>query len=235
MPGSFAPYLREIKELIEMVVSPIVIILLPAIVTSYYKIMKSLKRMNFAFGKGIDARTRDWEANASRNILQSLGFFLDGVDSNPYCRADQILYLGVENGVVGPSRIHSMYLSVHAENSGISRCSKKASELQRIPYTSLSAWCASLEEQIVMRLSKITDSVFSELRVHETAKSAIIVPVYTKEHWLAGIVVFNYFDEDFNFQEDTSKDEELLESIRVFVEGQILQMDLARLAWLRDQ
>lgn len=229
------PYtFREIKEFTQEVLTPAVVILLPALAAVYYKINKILKGTKVSF-RGYDARLRDWETNFSRNIIQSLGFFLDGVDSNPYCMTDQIMYIGIENGVVGPGRIHSMYVSVHAETSGVSRCSKKAQKVQRLPYTSIAAWCAELEAAGILRIPNLAESPFANLPIHDSAASALAVPVYTKEHWLTGIVVFNYFDPNFNSQPNVSKDEDLLDSIKVFIEGQILQMDLARAAWIKQQ
>jgi len=230
------PYtLQEMRDFVTDALVPFIVIMVPTLYAGYYKIAKHIKSLKTGFGRGYDARLRDWETNFSRNIIQSLGFYLDGIDSNPYCMTDQILYLGIENGVVGPGRIHSMYVSVQAETSGISRCTKKAQKVQRIPYASIASWCAELEVNGILRIPNIMDSPFSGSPLHDSAKSALAVPVYTKEHWLTGIVVFNYFDEDFNFQTNVTKDEDLLDSIKVFIEGQILQMDLARAAWIKQQ
>lgn len=65
------PYtFREIKEFIQEVLTPAVVILLPALAAVYYKINKILKGTKVSF-RGYDARLRDWETNFSRNIILS--------------------------------------------------------------------------------------------------------------------------------------------------------------------
>lgn len=229
--------LNKLAILLDMA-TPAIVVIVPVIVALFKlkRVMKKLQnRLLFLVGKDFTQRLADWESNFSRQVIRDIGFFLDGIDTNPYCRADQIVYLALENGTVGLDRIHSMFISVRAETSSLSRCSKKIS-IQRLPYTAMAAWCAELEKDNILKIANLQDSAFSGLTIHETARSTIVVPVRTKERWLAGMIVFNYFDHDYNLHlEDTTKDEELLVFIKTYIEGHFIQMDLARQNWIKNQ
>lgn len=231
---NFAELLQQVKAFSDSIVGPVVLFLVPAIVTAYFKLRKGIEKVKERIKKGWSEKLRDWDAEFSRRTLKEISFFMDGIHTNPYCRADQIVYLNLENGIVGPSNIHSMFLSVQAESSGVSRCQPKAQTVQRVPYTEMSLWCNELEQNGILRIPNVTDSSFAKLKIHEDAKSAIIVPVFTKENYLAGMVVFNYFDENFNHQETTEKCEELIRSIKAFIEGQFLHKEMARQDWIEQ-
>lgn len=222
-----------IKSFSDTVMGPLVLVLIPAVITGYFKLSKGLDKIKERIKKGWTEKLKDFDAELSRRILREIGFFIDGVHSGPYCRADQIIYLGIENGIVGPSSLHSMFISSQAESTGIaSRCSSKMATVQRIPYNEMSRWCDAIEENKILRIADIPNSPFKDLKIHADAGSAIVVPVYTKEDWLAGMVVFNYFDKDFNHQENTHKCEELIHSIKAFVEGQFIHKEVAHQNWI---
>lgn len=231
----FMTLAHSIKSFSDTIIGPLVLVLIPAAVTAYFKLSKGISKVKERLKKGWSDKLQDWEANFSRQVIREIGFFIDGIHSNPYCRADQILYLDIENGIVGPSNLHSMFISVQAESTGVSRCLPKVNIVQRVPYTEMAHWCNDLEKEQVLKLADINESSpFFGMKVHSDAKSAIIVPVYTKENWLAGMVVFNYFDEMFNYQEDTKRCEQLIQSVKAFIEGQFLHKEMARQNWINS-
>lgn len=232
---NFVTLAENVGTFIEEVAVPLIAVIVPALAGLYIRTYKSVKKLKHIFGKDYEGKLKDWELNFSRQVIQGIGFFIDGIDSSPYCRADQILYIGIVNGIVGQGRLHSMFLSVQAESTSISRCTKKAESMQRIPYTSMSKWCSDLEQEGILKIPYIENSPYTGLIVHETAKSALAVPIYTREKWLLGAVVFNFFDENFNFTEDSSKNEELITSIKTYIEGQFIQMDVARQNFIKSQ
>lgn len=229
----FTNIAQWLKSFSDSVVGPLVLVVIPAAITAYFKLSKGMSKIKERLKRGWHEKLNDWEAEFSRRVIGEISFFIDGIHTNPYCRADQILYLDIENGIVGPSNLHSMFISLQAESTGVSRCAPKATSVQRIPYIEMAHWCNELEKEKVLRLENIDEnSPYHNMKVHADAKSAIVVPVYTKENWLAGMVVFNYFDEHFNLQDNTKKCEELIHSIKAFVEGQFLHKEMARQNWI---
>lgn len=229
---NFAELLQQVKAFSDSIVGPVVLFLIPAIVTAYFKLRKGIEKVKERIKKGWSEKLRDWDAEFSRRTLKEIGFFIDGIHGNPYCRADQIVYINLENGIVGPSNIHSMFFSVQTESTGVSRCQPKATLIQRVPYVEMSLWSHKMEEEGILRIENVAESPFKDLKIHADAKSAIVIPVFTKENYLAGMVVFNYFDEHWNFQESTEKCEELIRSIKAFIEGQFLHKEMARQDWI---
>ena len=227
-------YTKDIKELMEVVIIPLLVVIIPALYAMYIKITRKIKELKTILHKSGENPLKAWENSFSRTVIQSIGFYLDGTECNPYCKAEQILYIALEDGVVGPSRIHSMYMSIQAESSGPSRLPKKADAFQRVPYATVNSFCGEIDSGEVLRIPDMEQSKFKDLAIFDTARSALAVPVYTKEHWFAGVIVFNYLDQNFNRQEDISKDIEFIQNVRSYIEGQMLQMDLARMAWLKE-
>lgn len=224
-----------LKYFTDSVVGPVTLILIPAVITLWYKITKGLDVITKRLRKMKTDRLEDFEIEMSRKIIEEIGFFLDGIQASPYCKADQIVYLGLENGVVGPAHIHSMFLSTHAETTGISRCVPKASEVQRVPYTAMAVWCDDTLKAGILKVSKIEEYPPAKvLKVHSDAKSFIVAPILTKEKWFAGALVFNFFDEDFNYQSDISKMDEPITAAKVFIEGQLFHAEIARKKWLKE-
>lgn len=221
-----------VKTCIDTVSNVLILVLTPIIMVGYRKIQKSIRRLKLLFRRGYHKALADWESDMSRQVIKSIGFFIDGIDASPYCRTDQILYVSIVNGVVGPGRLHSMFVSVLVEDNSISRCNKKIKTVQRVPYSVLSNWFSSLEEAGIVKIPNLEESEYAELPIFETAKSSMAVPVYTRDKCLAGAIIFNFFDPNYNFSESNDQNEEQLLKIKTFVESQYIQMAMARKDWI---
>lgn len=229
---NYTELIADIKHIVDALSNLLVIVVVPTLLFGYNKLQQNIKKVRRLFRKEYYKALSEWETNASRHAIKSIGFYIDGIDASPYCRSDQIVYVGIVNGVVGPGRLHSMFVSALVENTSLSRCSKKINEIQRIPYSILAGWFAALEEKEILRIPNISDSEYASLAFYETVKSSIAVPIYTTDKCLAGAVIFNFFDPEYNFAGDDNKSEEQILSVKAFIESQFIQMAMARKEWI---
>ncbi len=230
----------EILEILDRI-EPLILVLLPALLGLWLKISTKLKEENETFKKAERKKAIDkygvWEHEESKRVI---------IKVKELCRvykdrstADDVMYIQIENGTVASSKLCNMFFTCLAEDDRYSEIPKKIRKLQRIPYSQLSDWVeeVSKHEILIPEADKIDYHIDDEF--FNNVESQMARPVFDKNGYLIGVVIFNYSKKFYNStseQEDnknTYDQSELLKQFQsavesVFIAYHVAQADFKR-------
>lgn len=230
----------EILEILDKI-EPLILVLLPALLGLWLKISTKLKEENETFKKAERKKAMGkygvWEHEESKRVI---------IKVKELCRvykdrstADDVMYIQIENGTVASSRLCNMFFTCLAEDDRYSEIPKKIRKLQRIPYSQLADWAeeVSKHEILIQEVDKIDYHIDDEF--FNNVESQMARPVFDKNGYLIGVVIFNYSKKFYNSTsgEEDSKNtydqSELLKQFQsavesVFITYHVAQADFKR-------
>jgi len=180
-------------------VEPLLLVIIPAIVAIWMKVRARAKQESDALKSAQLNKQQDryntWAHDESRRIILKIKELCNVYKDRS--RADQVLYMQLENGTAGTSKIYNMFLSCLAEDNRYGELPKRLTELQRIPYSQAAEWAEEVSKS-VLAVQDIKTKESCICPVTKNATSHISAPVIDKDGYLIGIVVFNYRAVAFN-------------------------------------
>ena len=211
-------------------IEPLILVVIPTIFGIWIKTANKIKEKNDSYKMAVRKKSLEkynmWEHEESRRVIAKIKELCRVYKDRS--KADEVMYLQLENGTVATSKLCNMFITCLAEDDRYSVIPKKIRKLQRVPYSQLSEWVENVTTH-----ECIIDNVQSEgMRVEEPffeeVGSHLSETVYDKDGYLIGVVVFNYAEINFN-EADREKQIEFLRQFQASVESVFISYHVSRM------
>lgn len=216
----------RILEILDKI-EPLILVLLPALLGLWLKISTKLKEENDSFRKAERKKATEkynvWKHEESKRVI---------IKIKELCRvykdrsiADDVMFLQLENGTMASSRLCNMFFTCLAEDDRYSEIPKKIRKLQRVPYSQLGEWANTVSEHELLVPQTETTNFHIDEDFLSDVKSQMARPVFDKDGYLIGVVIFNYSKEFYNSvsgladEKNTYAQSELLKQFQSAVES----------------
>lgn len=192
---------NEIIDFIKFI-EPLIMVVIPFIfgiwIKLKFKLVDEKNKINNQNKEKNKKKFSDWHHEESIRVLNKLK-----ESCNYYCDLNFVhtSFLQLENGTLATSQICNMFFSCVAEDNRYSDIKKLLNTVQRIPFTRLSNWFNSIndnedESKVVYLKEHQLDDIFLELGI----RSMISGLVHDADGFIIGVC-------NFMFSDDISEDE----------------------------
>ena len=211
-------------------IEPLILVVIPTLFGIWIKTANKIKEKNDTYKRSVRKKALEkydmWEHEESRRVIAKIKELCRVYKDRS--KADEVMYLQLENGTVATSRLCNMFITCLAEDDRYSVIPKKIRKLQRVPYSQLSEWV----EEVTTHECIIPDVQAEELHVEEPffedVGSHLSETVHDKDGYLIGMVVFNYFSGYFN-EADEEKQIDFLRQFQASIESVFISYHVARM------
>lgn len=208
---------------------PLILVVIPTLFGIWIKTANKVKEKNETYKKAVKKKSLEkydmWEHEESRRVIAKIKELCRVYKDRS--KADEVMYIQLENGTVATSRLCNMFLTCLAEDDRYSTIPKKIRKLQRVPYSQLSEWV----EEVTTHECVISDVQGEHMRVEEPffddVGSHLSETVHDKDGYLIGVVVFNYSQKDFN-EAEKEKQIDFLRQFQASVESVFISYHVSR-------
>lgn len=221
---------------------PLILVILPAIFGIWLKTTTKIKEKSDTFKKVQNKKALEkynmWEHEESRRVILKIKELCRVYKDRS--KADEVMYLQLENGTIATSKLCNMFLTCLAEDDRYSEIPKKIRHLQRIPYSQVAEWIDKVTQHDLL-IPAVDSATFNIDEVFlKNVKSHMSRTVYDKDGYLIGMVIFNYAKEHYNTSsEEPDPDYEqtqlnLLRQFQASVETVFVTYHVARIDMKRE-
>lgn len=211
-------------------IEPLILVVIPTLFGIWIKTANKIKEKNDSYKRTVRKKSLEkynmWEHEESRRVIAKIKELCRVYKDRS--KADEVMYLQLENGTVATSKLCNMFITCLAEDDRYSVIPKKIRKLQRVPYSQLSEWV----EHVTTHECIIPDIQAEGLRVEEPffedVGSHMSETVYDKDGYLIGVVVFNYSSVYFN-EADREKQIDFLRQFQASVESVFISYHVSRM------
>lgn len=211
-------------------IEPLILVVIPTLFGIWIKTANKIKEKNDTYKRSVRKKALEkydmWEHEESRRVIAKIKELCRVYKDRS--KADEVMYLQLENGTVATSRLCNMFITCLAEDDRYSVIPKKIRKLQRVSYSQLSEWV----EEVTTHECIIPDIQAEELHVEEPffedVGSHLSETVHDKDGYLIGMVVFNYFSRYFN-EADEENQIDFLRQFQASIESVFISYHVARM------
>ena len=210
-------------------IEPLILVVIPTLFGIWLKTTNKLKEKNESFKRSERKKALEkydmWEHEESRVVIAKIKELCRVYKDRS--KADEVMYLQLENGTVATSKLCNMFITCLAEDDRYSVIPKKIRRLQRVPYSQLSEWV----EEVTTHECVIADTQKEKYDVEEPffedVGSHLSETIHDKDGYLIGMVVFNYSSPNFNGAHK-DKQVEFLRQFQASIESVFISYHVSR-------
>lgn len=210
-------------------IEPLILVVIPTLFGIWMKTANKIKEKNESFKRGEQKKALEkynmWEHEESRRVIAKIKELCRVYKDRS--KADEVMYLQLENGTVATSKLCNMFITCLAEDDRYSVIPKKIRRLQRVPYSQLSEWVEDVTTHECV-IPDVQESHFNiEEQFFEDVGSHLSETIHDKDGYLIGMVVFNYSSKNFN-DGDKEKQIEFLRQFQASIESIFISYHVSR-------
>ena len=210
-------------------IEPLILVVIPTLFGIWMKTANKIKEKNESFKRGEQKKALEkynmWEHEESRRLIAKIKELCRVYKDRS--KADEVMYLQLENGTVATSKLCNMFITCLAEDDRYSVIPKKIRRLQRVPYSQLSEWVEDVTTHECV-IPDVQESHFNiEEQFFEDVGSHLSETIHDKDGYLIGMVVFNYSSKNFN-DGDKEKQIEFLRQFQASIESIFISYHVSR-------
>lgn len=210
-------------------IEPLILVVIPTIFGIWLKTANKVKEKNESYKRAVRKKSLEkydmWEHEESRRVIAKIKELCNVYKDRS--KADEVMYVQLENGTMATSRLCNMFLTCLAEDDRYSTIPKKIRKLQRVPYSQLSEWVENVATHECIIPDVQGENIHVEQPFFEGVGSHISETVHDKDGYLIGIVILNYGMKNFN-DSDKSAQIEFLKQFQASVESVFISYHVSR-------
>lgn len=183
-------------------IEPLLLVIVPTIFGIYLKIRNKITAKNEEIKKQDKIKNSEifiaWEHEASMNVVEDIKNICNYYKDIGH--ADLVNYIQLENGTLASSKVCNMFISCLAEDNRFSNIPKMMPDIQRVPYTKMSAWVNDVRTNGIYSFSdmKVFSEDYSFVSSDSYIKSCMSCAVKNGDGVFIGMCTFFFTEENFS-------------------------------------